>query len=220
MGKPRRTRICSSRAHSHQPSQLHRLQSDTAAGGVSEFPVSKPDASVPHRANVGEEENQSRGWRARSGRGSIRSENRSPGHSLTRFAARAADVFSQRGPASPDAATRSRRISGWPLRGSIPPGHRSSLEETTFLLAVQTGASVASRTRTICLDALARARPGRPGPNQRKVGAQFGRLFSYSTDCHGVPKWFIIGSGRFKRSIYDPPPTRIRTDLVHDLVHV
>jgi hypothetical protein len=49
MGKPRRTRICSSRAHSHQPSQLHRLQSHTAAGGVSEFRVSKPDASVPVR---------------------------------------------------------------------------------------------------------------------------------------------------------------------------
>jgi hypothetical protein len=91
-------RICSSRAHSHQPSQLHRLQSDAAAGRVSEFRVSKPDASVPHRENVGEETNQSRSWR-NVGRGSIR--NRSPGHSLTRFSAREADVFVQRVAGSP-----------------------------------------------------------------------------------------------------------------------
>jgi hypothetical protein len=62
-GQAEASENCSSRAHSHQPSQLHRLQSDAAAGRVSEFHVSKPDASVPHRENVGEETNQSRSWR-------------------------------------------------------------------------------------------------------------------------------------------------------------
>jgi hypothetical protein len=196
MGKPRRARICSSRAHSHEPNQLHRLQWDTAAArGVSEFRVNKPDASVPHRRTWAKRQTRAAAG-GNVGRGLIR--NRSPGHSLTRFPAHAPDVFVQRGPASPDAATRSRRSRIGLYASSSGLAIVVVVKETTFLLAVQrsVGGVVDEDEDEDDLCGRARARPGRPRPNQQRTSAQFESLFSYSTSPRGnrprFTLWFTL----------------------------